>query len=869
MNILNKLTIKHLKMKKKRTIVTIIGVILSTSLMVGIGCLISTFRENSINEVILNSGSQHVIVDNIKYKDFKYIKNNIQVKLASIEYPLGYGYLENSNNLYKPYLYFQAVNDDYFSYLTLKKGKFPKNDSEVVISDHIRENGNVNYKIGDKITIDLGNRVSSDNISLNQFNPLDEEEQIINTIKKEYTVVGIISRPIYEPYSAPGYSVFTKINYSNVDDDALITSSITYKNIKKTHEKTSKILKQIGFKPIKIEKYFGNYDIFSNARYNEELLAFYSQSSFGSLNNTLIRLMIIVLSLISIGCIIVIYNSFIISVMERKKQFGLFVSIGATQKQLRKIVFFEAFIVGIIGIPLGFLCGVLGIYVVLEITNYLLPELFSAPLKLSLYPLFIIIPIIFMILTIILSAYLPAKRASILSPVEAIRLNDDIKINKRKIKVNKITEKIFGIEGVIALKNIKRNKKKYRVTILSLFISIVLFLSFSSFLKYGIKSSNMFFENVGYDISFNSYSNLENDFDNSLKLTKKITSLEKVDDYITLVKNNNFYVDINSIKWTDSMNEYIERYDLKKLFINIVSMDDKSYNEYLKSIKLSNYESLKTNYKAILVNSKIERDYENMKTNEFRYTNLKELKIDINKNMDDDKNIDSINVNVFTTDVLPKLISNFDNLTLIVNENFMHELNKIYNDDPLYGFNSINTYIKSKEHKKLQLEIEDIISNNDVSYHTFLNNIAASNQFEKNLVLVSGMFLYGFVTLVTLIGVSSVFNTINTSLELRRREFAILRSCGLTPKGFTKMLIYESIFYGLKALMYALPVSFLIMLLIYNTIQEVTTFLFIIPYKEILIAIIFVFLITFITMIYSTRKIKKENIIDAIRDENI
>lgn len=132
------------------------------------------------------------------------------------------------------------------------------------------------------------------------------------------------------------------------------------------------------------------------------------------------------------------------------------------------------------------------------------------------------------------------------------------------------------------------------------------------------------------------------------------------------------------------------------------------------------------------------------------------------------------------------------------------------------------------------------------------------------------ILLYGFITLVTLIGVTSVFNTINTSIMLRKKEFAMLRSVGLTPRGFNKILFFESLFFGFKSLLYALPVSLGIVLLIDKTATNVMDFGYIIwPVKSIIISIIGVFIIVLLTMLYSASKIKKDNILETIREENI
>ena len=454
MSILNDLTIKNLKLNKKRTIVTIIGIILSTALMVGIGLLFSSFQDYMIRETISYNGKYEA-----EYGDVSLDKlNSIDKKDFSYFYQKAIGFSKfDSANEYKPYLYISSVNKEYFNELHLISGRFAENDSELVISNHINTNGGASYKIGDIITLKYGERVV-EGVNTLTNNEYYEEETLNIVGEKTYTIVGIVERSNFEDYSASGYSTFT---LDMNDKEGTVNVFVMFNNKKKIIKQSEDLAKKLGY---------------NNAiSYNSTLLALYGESTYGNIMKSMITMIVIMLSLVSIGCIVVIYNSFAISVMERKKEFGLLSSIGATKKQLSYTVFFEALIEGIIGIILGICGAYIGIGTVILIINNLIGDILVLKLNLVTNIVFIIIPVIFMILVIFISALVPSRRAAKVSPIEAIRQNDDIKINKKKIKTGKLVNKLFGIEGEIALKNIKRNKKKYRVTIVSLFISIVFF----------------------------------------------------------------------------------------------------------------------------------------------------------------------------------------------------------------------------------------------------------------------------------------------------------------------------------------------------------------------------------------------------------
>lgn len=873
MNILNNLTIKHLKSNKKRTVVTIIGIVLSTALMVGIGLLFSTIRDNSLKMVIESNGDHHISIEVPKEK-LDFVAKNDSVLKYKYKSSLGYALYEGITNEYKPYIQVFSASFDYLSDLKLIEGRIPSNSNEIVISDHLRTNGEVKLNVGDKITLDIGVRALDDGTLLgdlpyvleyaydeetNEQLEVIEEEHLIDTTKHEYTVVGIVQRDILEDYSNPGYSAFTVSS-----DRENLQVYVVFKDITKTYKNTESIASNLGY-----QKIIEGSIYYKEVKYNDSLLGFYGVTNYGNLIDSLVSVIVIILALVSIACIIVIYNSFAISVMERKKQFGLFSSIGATRKQLKYTVFFEAFIVGIIGIPLGVLSAYLGIGIVLKIINHLLPNIFDFPLALTTYPLFVIIPIIFMVITIIISAYLPSKSASHVSPIEAIRLNDDIKIKSKKLKTPKIISKIFGVEGEIAHKNMKRNKKKYRITIISLFISIVLFISFSSLLRYGIKSVYDYTELPEYEYVIYGHSSKENSktLDSIIEKVLKVDGIKKysVVNSVSLVtdSNENIYSDeLFETLGIDRNTVAIREYEN----VSLIKLNKEAYESYKKQIGLNSD-------RPILLNSYSMIKYTNNSRKEVKikpYNNIEQLEIYF-PGYTDEKPYKL--ENIFVTDILPMGVSiDFpENLKFIVSEEYFDSINNAleneYNDHV-----STEVYLIANNYDEIDKLLDHDSSTNilDETVSISTMNIKEEMKLMSNIVLVIKILLYGFISLVTLIGVTSVINTINTSIALRKKEFAVLRSIGLTPKGFNKMLLFECILFGVKSLIYGIPVSLLVTVLLHLSMTDIVSFdSLLIPYTSILIAVVGVFIIVIISMWYATRKIKKENILDAIREENI
>ena len=849
MSILNRLTIKNLRLNKKRTIVTIIGIILSTALMVGIGLLFSSFQDLMIRDTIGYSGKYEA-----NYSDVDLDKlNNIKDKGFTYFYekPIGFSKIESSNE-YKPYMYITSVNKEYFDELKLIEGSFPKNENEAVISNHVITNGGLNYKVGDIVTFKYGKRNIEGNGTLANSEFVDGEF-LTNEGTHTYKIVGIVERSNFENYSACGYTAFT-LDVNN--DKGSVNLYVMFNKNKKIIKQSEELAKRL------------NYD--NDINYNSTLLALYGESTYGNVMTTMVSMMMIMLALVSIGCIIVIYNSFAISVMERKKEFGLLSSIGTTKRQLSHTVFFEAVFVGVIGIILGILGAYIGIGCVVLVINNLIGDMLEYKLHLVTNPLFIIIPVIFMIIVIGVSAFIPSRRASKVSPIEAIRQNDDIKINKKKIRTSKLVNKLFGIEGEIALKNIKRNKKKYRVTIVSLFISIVLFISFSSYMNYTLNTASSVMGEVPYDYQISYFGDDPNNDKEALDKINEIVKSSDVKEYVSYSVSNLSI--IGNYTYSD---EYLDFYksaygddgikalnNLKYQYISILVLDDNSYNKYKKLIGIDNDSVILLNkFKGVSYGNNKRVNYDIPVINNGNI-NIKICNFDNDEDVDTTKYCNNNIDNIFVTNKSFDLIEEFsymDDFKLIVNKKLYDSISDSSTHYTQFNIISDNTNNIDKLTKEL-----DKYSN--VNY----TNIKEAMKQANNLILVVKILMYGFISLVTLIGVTSVFNTISTSMALRKREFAVLRSIGLTNRGFNKILFFESLFFGMKSLIFAIPVSIGITVLIHYALADMVSIsTIIIPWKYIIISIVSVFVIVLLTMMYSTSKIKKHNIIEQIREENI
>ena len=861
MNILKKFTIQNLKLNKKRTIVTIIGIMLSTALVCAVSGMVSSTQKTLVNFMKESDGDFHVCFGEIPKEQLKYVESNVDVESYFLSTNLGYAKLEDSYNPDKPYAYVMEFDKSALekSALKLEEGRMPENSNEILIPKHLIENGRINIKVGDTITLNIGRRQLTDGSKLTQSNPyltentLDEEmpiedimtEEIVDTKAKTYTVVGIIERPSYnlEDYSAPGYTLISYME--NTDNIKNANISVTYKNVNKYEESTKKITEilknNIGESP--------------KLAYNTDVIRFEGGLSEGTLR-VLYGIAGVVIVIIVVSSVFVIRNSFSISVSEKTKQYGMLSSVGATKKQIRKTVLLEGFYIGIIAIPLGIVCGIIAIIVLLWIVNLLLGDMIQgSKFVYSVPALPILISVIISSITIYLSCIIPARRASRIPPIEAIRGNADIKIKAKKLKTSKLTKKLFGIGGVIASKNLKRNKKKYRTTVISLVVSIAIFISLSSFLEYGKKITNMYYTDIGYNIAV---------YGGTKELYEEIVKMNNIKDYsyayLTAGK-----IDINKYGTDFGKKEYEET---KKYYkdegsvteyessIQIVMINEKAFKKYIKELGIKEGDSEKI---AILGDDMLNYNEDGSKKIDNYYSVKEGENITVTIN-DKEKEIKISK----KTDKRPMGYENTytSGGWLFVSEKFDIEKNE--------NMESMDTLkIDSSDATELENELIDLKKEDERYSDISIYNYQEVADSERRIILLVSIFLYGFITVITLIGVTNIFNTIITNMILRSKEFANLKSVGMTGKEFNRMIRLESILYGMKSLLIGIPIGLLGSFAIYKSFANSIDFGYLIPWTSIIISILFVFIIVGLTMKYSLNKINKQNIIETIRQDNI
>lgn len=845
MNILNKLSIKNLKLNKKRTISTIIGIVLSVALICAVATMATSFRETLLQGAISKRGYYHIKLSDITENDIKDIKNNRDIKDIKQIQEVGYAELKTSQNKDKPYIHLYSMENSTFEFLKFKliEGNFPQNENEIIISKHIITNGKSDIKIGDTITLDVGKRISSDNIELDSSCSYNSEhEKIEDSEKHTFKVIGMIERPDYtfENTGDPGYTMITT-NLNRGKTEA-------YLSLKKPKEYKSSISELLGvnYDDLDVIEKNGGETKYKH-EINSEILrweVFAFSDSTVSMLYSVIGVVIFIIIFTSVFCI---RNSFAISITEKIKMYGMLSSVGATRKQIKKNVIFEAMALGLIGIPLGILSGLFADFVLLKIVNVLLSDALvgyanGIVFKVSIIP--IIISIILGFITIYLSAISSAKKAAKVSPIEQLRNSDEIKIKNKKLKTPKIIEKVFKTGGVLAYKNLKRSKKKYRTTVISIAVSVFIFITMNAFITNMFDLTGQYYEDYDYNFIVESSKFTDEEIN-------KIVKQESVESYHILYQPKRMY----EIRDLSKIHEYGKELITEELSgekycgLYLVALDEASFKEYSKKIGVK-FEDVKDT--GILCDEYNEYDKETGAVELKRLYKYEKGDTIVGEYNKEELKIKVGDVSKIKPYGLERVF--YDGGYLVVNKNEFKNID--FSDDVTITIQSNNT-----------TELQTAIEEKDSSL-TIVNLEDVAKE-EKSMILVTNIFLYGFIAVITLIGVTNIFNTITSNMELRQKEFAMLKSIGMTKKEFNRMINLETLFYGTKSLLYGIILGLLGTLAMYKAFSVKIDARMYIPIKPIIISVIFVFILIFIIMRYSISKINKQNTIETIRKENI
>lgn len=949
MNLMKTLTLKNLKLNRKRTIVTIVGIILATALLSALVTLVSSFQYSMIEYQKQKDGDFHVKFSGVKMSELSEFKNNRNIESTFETMGMGFAKLNGCKNEDKPYAYVMATDEAGFEKgcFNLIEGRMAKNEDEIVIPRHLRTNGRIDIKVGDEITLDIGKRYDSNTESVISENCAyeHEAETLTDTVTKRYKVVGIMERPGYgmEDHSAAGYTFVTysnelaaidngtKSEVNEADTTLTVCSRYTQKALRNKDAVTADIIgvdeklfekandSSVEMSAEESDRYFkemenAKYDIYINRYLISYECVFPIDGTFKALF-TVATVVALIIILTSVYCI---KNSFNISITEKIRQYGMLASVGATRRQIKSSVKTEAAMLGVVGIPVGTMSGILASLILVKVVNALSAGWLNVDLSFHTSLPALILAVILSIATIYFSATGSARRAAKVTPLEAIRNTKEIKIKSAKLKTPAIIGRIWGIGGVISYKNIKRNKKKYRTTVTSIVICSVTFIVISYFMSMAFSMVGMSYASADYNIGINMSCKKDVDIE---KVSELLSGIEGAKDYLV---GADYYFDVDKPEYTKEYGEYCRQLyddseDVSQEFL-ITVLNDKSYDKYASDAGIKNADT-----GAILVN-KCTFDVYNEKSSKYVKEEMELYKykagdtIECGYNVYDDASSDdnaaegdtesstddnnavegdtesgtednsgyvdeetinngvrkTVDVTIAgVTDKVPTGYKGYGSTSLLfMNQKGFESLwadgksgNEFKPGNAIYS-----AYVVAENADEYQdtfeKETEENPEYSQISF--YVSNMDKQMRDEKSLFTLLGVFAYGLIVVIALIGITNIINTLSTGMELRSREFATLRSIGMTDKQFAGMVRLESVFISVKALVIGVPLGILISYLLCVMMNRMDdAIIYEPPYKAIILCIVVVIMLIYAIMKLSMTKLRHNNIIETIKNENL
>ena len=883
MKLLNKLTLKNLRLNKVRTIVTIVGIMLSAALITVVSGMALSGRQTMIDGQKTWSGNYDVALDIIDTAKIDKIRQNRNVENAFYKERLGYARTKNADGETCNYSVLAMSENTYGNCfkIDLIKGKFPTNSGEAVVTKSFKTQNGKDVKIGDKITLDIGVLTDKDG------NVLDEEGShellqkdfnkcnIIDTVKRTYTVTGIIERPKTSKLYDPSYlSMIYTVSDEKAPVEAIKTKHMNKLYIAYTPQSESNYLQNtadiLGFKADDMSVWEDEISPedqqtsgINTYEFNSILLSMKGYGSNEATNTVIFSLAVIIIIIVMLASVFVIRNSFAISITEKTSMYGMLASVGATKRQIRRNVLFEGFILGLIGIPLGILLG-LGVNAILiTILNSVLSDMLSGATFVFVTPTIpIICAIVLSAVTIFCSSFFIALRASRIPPLVAIRGNEDIKVkNNKPYRTSKLTKKLFGVGGEIASKSLKRSRKKYRTTVISIVVSVAMFIAVSAFMDYGMTYTEHYYGKTDY-----SYTVVGIDS----KQAQTIEKMPEIENYLTVGLQYGYVSADVPVNECGKNFLYDEPDGTKSFGAEFLEFEHDTFVKICRELELD-YSKVKG---GVLVYSKVtpnNGEGGNSSKPMKLFGKTAPTKFTVHGNDDEGNALITGKLKVSSVfDKIPESIEYVAGDGITLGESLIIGEQGVIS--PQLGEHGcyITLYANTSDHTSLTSRIESMSGTGDSeSYISIYDSEEIVRQFNA-VMLIVGIFVYGFIGVISLIGLTNIFNTISTNMQLRSKEFASLKSIGMTKKEFNRMIRLESLMYGIKSLIIGIPLGVLGVFAIFSAFSNGNVPMsFVFPWKAILISIAAVIIVVWLIMKYSISKVNKQNIIETIRNDNI
>ena len=772
-------------------------------------------------------------------------------------------------------------------------GRLPENENEIVLQK-ASKTARYTFNIGTTITIN----------------------------GKEYKIVGYVNN-VFDSNDSEVNIGIVKIATEEEKKEAVSKVFSIYikdkgKKVKDTAEEISKTLKEDsknGSIKMAVNK--------SLLRLQNANLQGY-ESSTDNVIATLEMMRNVLIVIVAVSGIIIMYNSFNLSLVERRKQYGILKSLGIKNSSLYVMILFEALVLSVAGIVIGYICGMIGDYLVVGYINDTLVNMIKSmgvenELQMSLIyttniHAFYLVAISTGI-TVVLAAMIPAIKSTRISPIENIRGKDDYVVNTKKVKTSNISKKLFGIEFDLARKNMKRAKKRFRVATLSLAIAFILIFVIGTLgaqingqISLLEAQTNSLFKNGNIaEITHINIVDKDGSVNNRKKSNVKYSEKDVqeiikfgIEDYAKQIESKDS-LKINRAVLSTGL-EYLEKIDKDEELLKTVT--DSYLKNRFNSIDDSSRQKAKKQISIQFATNKVYSDKDkfglnDIKDNEIYLSNVEILEENgtlVEKPIFDESKIIGKEIEIYGNKLKIAKAPINSELTLrastggsIYLQAYVNEktfANIVRNDErgpnfrgfyqsDLKGDKKIEDIMKKQQQENLEKEYD--FGKVQMFTQSIMTPAGVIGMI-KGMITIFQLLLYGFLILVILMSVVNIFTTITINILLRSRELAILKSVGMSDKQFDKMLRGENYIACLRSIIFGIVVSLILLFLTKFVIDKgkvnidfkfIMDMLGSINYIALIISIIIVYVITFISTLFAKKSIRSQDIVEVIRRDNI